>query len=126
MVTSVHCIAMCGGINLSQTLQREASKDISRKMFKNTLMYNMGRVVSYTVIGGVLGAIGGLTGIGGSLQSSSLLQGSLKLFAGIVMIIMGVNMLGIFPGLRSCLKNILEICIKYKIHFSVKTDSISA
>lgn len=105
MVTSVHCIAMCGGINLSQTLQREASKDISRKMFKNTLMYNMGRVVSYTVIGGVLGAIGGLTGIGGSLQSSSLLQGSLKLFAGIVMIIMGVNMLGIFQGLRGCLKN---------------------
>lgn len=108
MVTSVHCIAMCGGINLSQTLQREASKDISRKMFKNTLMYNMGRVVSYTVIGGVLGAIGGLTGIGGSLQSSSLLQGSLKLFAGIVMIIMGVNMLGIFQGLRGCLKNYLS------------------
>ena len=42
----------------------------------------MGRVVSYTVIGGVLGAIGGLAGIGGSLQSSFLLQGSLKLFAG--------------------------------------------
>lgn len=105
LVTSVHCIAMCGGINLSQTLQREASKDISRKMFKNTLLYNMGRVVSYTVVGGVLGAIGGLAGIGGSMQSSSLLQGSLKLFAGIIMIIMGVNMLGIFQGLRGCLKN---------------------
>lgn len=33
------------------------------------------------------------------------LQGSLKLFAGIIMIIMGVNMLGIFQGLRGCLKN---------------------
>ncbi|MFR3344921.1 MAG: hypothetical protein ACLTS6_13440 [Anaerobutyricum sp.] len=33
-----------------------------------------------------------------------LLQGSLKLFAGIIMIIMGVNMLGIFKGLESCLK----------------------
>ena len=105
LITSVHCIAMCGGINLSQTLQREVSKDISRKMFQNTLMYNMGRVVSYTVIGGVLGAVGGLAGIGDGLQSSSLLQGSLKLFAGIIMIIMGVNMLGIFQGLRGCLKN---------------------
>lgn len=104
-ITSVHCIAMCGGINLSQTLQREASKDISRKMFKNTLMYNMGRVVSYTVIGGVFGTVGSLAGIGGSLQSSSLLQGSLKLFAGIIMVIMGVNMLGIFQRFRSCLKN---------------------
>lgn len=105
LITSVHCIAMCGGINLSQTLQKEVSKDISRKMFKNTLMYNMGRVVSYTVIGGVLGAIGGLAGIGDGLQSSSLLQGSLKLFAGIIMIIMGVNMLGIFQGIRGCLEN---------------------
>lgn len=103
-------------------------------------MYNMGRVVSYTVIGGVLGAIGGLTGIGGSLQSSSLLQGSLKLFAGIVMIIMGVNMLGIFPGLRSCLKkyfrnlhkiqdsffckNGFYFCIRCEFQFSIKTDSI--
>ena len=105
LITSVHCIAMCGGINLSQTLQKEASKDIRRKMFKNTLMYNMGRVVSYTIIGGIFGAVGGLAGIDGSLQSSSLLQGSLKLFAGIIMIIMGANMLGIFRGLRGCLKN---------------------
>ena len=122
LVTSIHCIAMCGGINLSQTLQREASKDISRKMFENTLLYNMGRVVSYTVIGGVLGAIGGLAGIGGSMQSSSLLQGSLKLFAGIIMIIMGVNMLGIFQGIRGCLKNhsskLKKISKLYKIQTS--------
>ena len=105
LITSLHCSAMCGGINLSQTLQREASKDISRKMFQNTLMYNMGRVVSYTIIGSILGAVGGMAGIGDGLQSSFLLQGSLKLFAGIIMIIMGVNMLGIFQGLRGCLKN---------------------
>ena len=60
LITSVHCIAMCGGINLSQTLQKETSKDISRKMFQNTLIYNMGRVVSYTIIGSILGAVGGL------------------------------------------------------------------
>ena len=65
----------------------------------------MGRVVSYTIIGGILGAVGGLAGIGDGLQSSFLLQGSLKLFAGIITIIMGVNMLGIFQGIRGCLKN---------------------
>ncbi|MEF2867913.1 MAG: sulfite exporter TauE/SafE family protein [Anaerobutyricum sp.] len=105
LITLVHCIAMCGGINLLQTLQKETSKDISRKMFQNTLMYNMGRVVSYTIIGSILGAVGGLAGIGDGLRSSFLLQGSLKLFAGIVMIIMGINMLGIFQGIRGCLKN---------------------
>lgn len=65
----------------------------------------MGRVVSYTIIGSILGTVGGLAGIGDGLQSSFLLQGSLKLFAGIIMIIMGVNMLGIFQGFRGCLKN---------------------
>ena len=100
LITSVHCIAMCGGINLSQTLQKDTSTEISKVMFRNTLEYNIGRVVSYTVIGGVLGAVGALAGIGSSLQTSTLFQGILKLFAGIIMVVMGVNMLGIFPGLR--------------------------
>lgn len=100
LITSVHCIAMCGGINLSQTLQKEVSEELGRKMFKNALAYNTGRVVSYTVIGGVLGATGSLIGISNSLQASSAFQGGLKIFAGMIMIIMGVNMLGIFPGLR--------------------------
>ena len=102
LITSVHCIAMCGGINLSQTLQKQEAnaEEISRSMFRNTFSYNMGRVVSYTVIGGVLGAVGGLAGIGDSLQTSTVFQGSLKLLAGIIMVVMGGNMLGIFPGLR--------------------------
>lgn len=100
LITSVHCIAMCGGINLSQTLQKDTSTEISKVMFRNTLEYNIGRVVSYTVIGGVLGAVGALAGIGSGLQTSTLFQGILKLFAGIIMVVMGVNMLGIFPGLR--------------------------
>lgn len=51
LITSVHCIAMCGGINLSQTLQKQEAnaEEISRSMFRNTFSYNMGRVVSYTV-----------------------------------------------------------------------------
>ena len=73
LITSVHCIAMCGGINLSQTLYKE-TQDISQVMFKNTFEYNIGRVVSYTVIGGILGAIGSLTGIVGNLQTSTFLQ----------------------------------------------------
>lgn len=100
LITSVHCIAMCGGINLSQTLQKDTSTEISKAMFRNTLEYNSGRVVSYTVIGGVLGAVGALAGIGSSLQTSTLFQGILKLFAGIIMVVMGVNMLGIFLGFR--------------------------
>lgn len=79
LITSVHCIAMCGGINLSQTLQKDTSTEISKVMFRNTLEYNIGRVVSYTVIGGVLGAVGALAGIGSSLQTSTLFPGLRRL-----------------------------------------------
>lgn len=97
LITSIHCIAMCGGINLSQTLQKTADKEVSRTMFKNTFVYNTGRVISYTIIGGVLGAVGGLAGMGTELQTSSLFQGLLKLIAGLLMVLMGMNMLEIFP-----------------------------
>ena len=97
LITSIHCIAMCGGINLSQTLQKTADKEVSRTMFKNTFVYNTGRVISYTIMGGVLGAVGGLAGMGTGLQTSSLFQGILKLLAGLLMVLMGMNMLEIFP-----------------------------
>ncbi len=106
LITSIHCIAMCGGINLSQTLQKIADKEVSRTMFKNTFVYNTGRVISYTIIGGVLGAVGGLAGMGTGLQTSSLFQGILKLIAGLLMVLMGMNMLGIFPR---CLKFYLRL-----------------
>ena len=50
LITSVHCIAMCGGINLLQTLSSEKNGS----MFRNSLQYNIGRVISYSVIGGIL------------------------------------------------------------------------
>ena len=105
LITSVHCIAMCGGINLSQTLQKGSASSanvssVSRTMFQNALAYNVGRVISYTIIGGILGGIGALTGMAGTLQTSSFFQGLLKLLAGALMVVMGINMLGLFPKLR--------------------------
>lgn len=105
LITSVHCIAMCGGINLSQTLQKSSEpsanvSSISRAMFQNAAAYNAGRIISYTIIGGILGGIGAITGMAGTLQTSSFFQGLLKLLAGALMVVMGINMLGLFPRLR--------------------------
>ena len=91
LMTSVHCIAMCGGINLSQSLPGRGKW--------SSLLYNAGRVVSYTVIGALLGLIGHLLG-GGSFAASPLLQGSVKLLAGAFMLLAGINLLGLFPPLR--------------------------
>ena len=51
LLTSIHCIAMCGGINLSQSI---ASNRNGAKITISNLAYNLGRVVSYTIIGGIV------------------------------------------------------------------------
>lgn len=104
LITSVHCIAMCGGINLSQCLPRETEDGGScgtRRAFLPALLYNLGRVGCYTVTGFVLGLVGFLLGGGGQAGLPVLFQGVLKLAAGVFMLIMGVNMLGLFPWLRA-------------------------
>ncbi len=92
LVTSVHCVAMCGGINLSQTLGRSNGEKYAA--LKPSALYNLGRVISYTVVGFIVGALGS------TITFSSTAQGVLKLIAGVFMVIMGLNMLGIFPWLR--------------------------
>ncbi|MBO7373901.1 MAG: sulfite exporter TauE/SafE family protein [Oscillospiraceae bacterium] len=91
LLTSVHCVAMCGGINLSQSLPGRGKWA--------ALLYNAGRVTSYTIIGALLGFAGFLLG-GGSFAVSPLLQGVVKLLAGIFMLLAGINLLGLFPVLR--------------------------
>lgn len=101
LVTSVHCVAMCGGIGLSQSLPGNGGKKKQdRGLYIPNVLYNAGRVVSYTAIGFILGGIGFLIGGGQGVGLPVTLQGILKLAAGIVMVIMGVNLLGLFPSLK--------------------------
>ena len=95
LTTSVHCVAMCGGLNLSQSLSQQG-----RNMFLPALAYNAGRILSYTAIGCVLGLVGSLMGGDAGVGPSSVLQGSLKIIAGLFMVIVGINMLNLFPRLR--------------------------
>ena len=97
LVTSVHCVAMCGGINLSQCIPKTSEETSGGGRFSSlrpTFLYNLGRVVSYTAVGFLVGALGS------AVTFSTTLQGVLKLAAGFFMVIMGINMLGIFPWLR--------------------------
>lgn len=95
LATSFHCVAMCGGIGLSQSFG--AKEKVS---FRGPIAYNLGRVCSYTLIGLVLGTIGAVMGDGMSLGIPFWLQGGFKILVGLLMLAMGINMLGIFPWLR--------------------------
>lgn len=100
LVTSVHCVAMCGGIGLSQSLPRDTEPSGSTgTALLPAVLYNLGRVISYTLVGFLLGAVGFLIG-GGQIGLPPLFQGVLKLIAGAFMVVMGINMLGLFPWLR--------------------------
>ena len=96
LLTSVHCVAMCGGINLSQCIPQTAAHGSARKSaaLRPSFLYNLGRVISYTIIGGVVGALGSVISFTGAMR------GAVQLMAGVFMVIMGVNMLGLFPSLR--------------------------
>ncbi|HYE12427.1 MAG TPA: sulfite exporter TauE/SafE family protein [Patescibacteria group bacterium] len=94
VLTSLHCIAMCGGINLSQCVSHGNVGDDNMSKLKPSLLYNAGRVVSYTVVGGIVGAIGSV------VSFSGMAKGLVAVLAGAFMIIMGLNMLNIFPWLR--------------------------
>lgn len=96
LITSVHCVAMCGGINLSQCIPKTGEEGNQGRFaaLRPTFLYNLGRVISYTAVGFLVG------GLGAAVTFSNTLQGVLKLIAGIFMVIMGINMLGIFPWLR--------------------------
>jgi sulfite exporter TauE/SafE/plastocyanin domain-containing protein len=97
LITSVHCVAMCGGINLSQCIPKSGQEELNQgrlAAFRPAFLYNLGRVISYTAVGFLAG------GLGAAVTFSNTFQGVLKLAAGIFMVIMGINMLGIFPWLR--------------------------
>lgn len=103
LITSIHCIAMCGGINLSQCIphgENGNENDNRLATFRPAILYNLGRVISYTAIGFLLGLVGMLIEGGYGTGVPILFQGVLKIIAGIFMVILGINMLGIFPWLR--------------------------
>ena len=91
LLTSVHCIAMCGGINLSQSV---SSAQNNVKIFTSNFNYNFGRIISYTLVGGIVGAIGSVISFNGAFK------GAVAIVAAFFMIIMAINMLGIFPSFR--------------------------
>lgn len=86
MLTSIHCVGMCGGIMLSQSLSKESKNKF--EAMEPAILYNIGRVVSYTILGGIIGALGSV------FTLSITAQAGMQIFAAVFMIMMGFNMAG--------------------------------
>ena len=87
--TSFHCVGMCGGILLTQTINKKENNLCKKSSFMTAIKYNSGRIISYTIIGGIVGALGSI------FSATVQIQNLIKVIAGVFMIISGLHMIGI-------------------------------
>jgi len=83
-----HCSGMCGGFVVAYTSSKIDER--WRKSYQSLahLLYNLGRVTTYTILGIIFGFIGSLFTVG------MMAKGVLFLILAIVMILMGLSFLG--------------------------------
>ena len=84
-----HCIGMCGPLVVSLSLNLKG-----KHLLLPHLLYNTGRVITYTVLGGIMGATGSFTLVAAHIAG---IQKGAMIFAGILIIIMALAMSGWIP-----------------------------
>lgn len=82
------CLAIVGGLVLSLSAKVSQEKTST---YRNFFFFHTGRILSFALLGGVLGAVGGLIRINFTLSTL------LGLMAAIVMIMLGLDLSGILP-----------------------------
>ncbi|MCI1260098.1 MAG: sulfite exporter TauE/SafE family protein [Atopobiaceae bacterium] len=108
LLTSVHCLTMCGGILLSQTCgtdllraQSPQGTDAERnpaptraRPLVSALAYNAGRVALCCALGAAFG------GLGTVLTYTKDMRSMVLTLAGAAVVLVGLQMWGLFPSLR--------------------------
>jgi len=112
LVASVSsCLAVTGGLLVAFAAKyNEANPYLTdRQRLLPHIYFNAGRLISYTVLGGFIGALGA------ALTLSPAANGALTLLASLIMIILGLNMLGLFPSLAGLLPT-LPRSLSHRLH----------
>ncbi len=85
ILTGFHCVSMCGGFVVSYTAKNALN---GHKSYKQHLAYGGAKVISYTIMGGIFGLIGGI------IAFSIGLRAGVAIFAGIFMVFYSLSMFG--------------------------------
>jgi len=97
LLGSVHCIGMCGGIVGALNIAPSAAQRDSRlNRLAHHLIYNSGRILSYMLIGALMGFIGAQT----SRLSTEALLPIGGVIAGLFMIALGLYLAGWWYGIQ--------------------------
>jgi sulfite exporter TauE/SafE len=86
LVTSVHCVAMCGSMVLTYAIKGHEEGSLARRMLPH-IAYQSAKIASYVLVGLLLGAIGSAFNVGG-------IRGWVTIVAGAFMITLGLQMTG--------------------------------
>lgn len=87
------CMALVGGLVLGASAKYNEVHPGSTVMqkFRPHLFFNLGRILSYFVFGGLIGYLGSFFRLSGAVS------GLMAIGVGVVMLIIGVQLLGLFP-----------------------------
>lgn len=90
------CMALVGGLVLGSAARYSAENPGVSKLqkFKPHLLFNLGRIISYFIFGGIIGFAGSF------FQLSTSVLGVLTIIVGFVMLVLGGQLVDIFPVLK--------------------------
>ncbi len=91
------CMALVGGLSLGLSAKFVEShpEATAAEKFSPHIFFNIGRILIYTLLGGLLGALGTV------FQLSPTVNGILTIIVGLVMLVMGLQLINIFPRLNN-------------------------
>lgn len=91
------CMALVGGLVLgaSARFAEKHPEATNIQKFKPHLFFNLGRIISFFVLGGLIG------GLGAFFQLSTTTLGFMTMLVGGVMLLLGLQLTGLFPRLKS-------------------------
>lgn len=100
LVSSLHCVQMCGPIVLSYSVALDQAKTgrAPSPLWFGHLAYNAGRILTYSALGAAAGLAGKTVGLIGQLAG---LASTLAIVGGVLMLIAGLVMFGTFPAVQA-------------------------
>lgn len=110
------CMAVVGGLLLSIS----ASFAKEGETVKPQIMFHVGRLISFFVLGGVIGLLGS------AFQLSATMQMILSVIIGLVMLTLGLNLLDVFPWAKKIQPTMPAFLSKGLLKKREMTDTIMA
>lgn len=109
------CMAVVGGLllSMSATFAKEGNK------FTPSIMFHISRIVSFFILGGVIGAIGS------AFSLSTTASFILSLIVGLIMLLLGINLLDVFVFTKKLQPSIPKFISKRAMNVSKLRHSLT-